>query len=251
MILTAHQPVYLPWLGLFHKIALADLFCYFDIAQYQKKDYNNRNKIKTNRGEIWLSVPVESKNHFEKSVGEILIVQSGWQRKHFKSIQLAYQKSRYYRDHIGYLEDLLIGQSFETLSALNLHMLRLLMQKLGITTPIVMASDYGFNESKSDLVLEMCLRLKADVYIFGAQGRNYADVDKFRASGVEPYFQEYRHPIYQQLHGEFLPYMSVIDLLFNEGPRSREILLSGNIDREELRGLIHDAPVQRPTAARK
>jgi hypothetical protein len=234
LILIAHQPVYLPWCGLFHKIALADLFCYFDIAQYQTKDYNNRNKIKTNSGEIWLSVPVESKNHFEKSVGEIRIVQNGWQRKHFKSIQLAYQKAPYFADYVGVLEDILVKRTFETLSALNFEMLRYLMQCLAIQTPIVKASDYVFQGSKSDLVLDMCLQLKADVYIFGAQGKDYADVGKFLSRGVRPLFQDYRHPVYRQLHGEFQPYMSVIDLLFNEGPRSREILLSGNVTRAAI-----------------
>jgi len=234
VILTAHQPVYLPWLGLFHKIALADLFCYFDIAQYQTKDYNNRNKIKTHSGEIWLSVPVESKDHFEKTVGDIRIVQNGWQRKHFKSIQLSYQKTAYYGDYIEGLEAVLVGQLFETLSELNLKMLRFLMNCLGLKTPIVKASDYAFQGAKSDLVLDMCLQLKADVYIFGAQGRTYADVEKFRASGVEPCFQDYRHPVYRQLHGEFLPYLSVIDLLFNEGPNSHQTLLSGNVTRAEL-----------------
>ena len=234
MILTAHQPVYLPWLGLFHKIALADLFCYFDIAQYQTKDYNNRNKIKTHTGEMWLSVPVESKGHLDKSVGDIRIVQQGWQRKHLKSIELTYLKTPYFRDYIEELRELLIGRSFDTLSALNLEMLRLLMRCLGIETPIVKASDYSFEGMKSDLVLDMCLQLGANVYIFGAQGRTYADVDRFCASGVFPYFQEYKHPVYRQPNGEFLPYMSVIDLLFNEGPRSREILLSGNASRSDL-----------------
>jgi hypothetical protein len=234
MILTAHQPVYLPWLGLFHKIAMADLFCYFDIAQYQTKDFNNRNKIKTHNGEIWLSVPVESKNHFDKCVGEIRIVQDGWQRKHFKSISMAYQKAPYLRDYIGQFEEILIAQSFETLSALNLAILRLVMRNLQISTPIVKASDYAFQGAKSELVLDMCTQLGADTYIFGAQGRDYADVDSFRARGVEPYFQSYRHPEYRQLHGEFKPNLSIVDLLFNEGPRSREIVMSGNDTRDEL-----------------
>jgi WbqC-like protein family len=243
VILTAHQPVYLPWLGLFHKIALADLFCYFDIVQYQTKDYNNRNKIKTHEGAIWLSVPVESKNHFDKSVGEIRIVPNGWARKHFKSIQYAYQKADYYRDYIESLESILLGEPFETLAELNLAMLRFLMRCLQLETPVVRASECAFKGTKSDLVLDMCVKLKADVYIFGAQGQNYADVDKFRAQGVEPYFQNYRHPVYRQLHGEFLPYMSVIDLLLNEGPRSREILLAGNDTRADL--LAGTAPTRR------
>lgn len=234
MLLTAHQPVYMPWLGLFHKIALADLFCYFDIAQYQTKDFNNRNKIKTHNGEIWISVPVESKNHFTKSVGEIRVVQDGWQRKHFKSISMAYQKAPYFKDYIGLFEEILTAESFDTLSALNFAILRLMMNTLGIATPVVKASDYKFQGAKSDLVLDMCVQLKADVYIFGAQGRDYADVATFRARGVEPYFQEYCHPKYRQLHGEFKPYMSAVDLLFNEGPQSLEIIMSGNAAREDL-----------------
>jgi hypothetical protein len=234
VILTAHQPGYLPWLGLFHKIAVADLFCYFDIVQYQTKDYNNRNKIKTHSGAIWLSVPVESKDHFEKCVGEIRIMQNGWQRKHVKSIQHAYQKALYFGDYGAELESILLRESHETLSALNLEILRFLLRALAIETPIVKASDYEFQGTKSDLVLDMCRQLKADVYVFGSQGRDYADVAKFQAAGVTPCFQDYHHPTYRQLHGEFLPYMSVIDLLFNEGPRSREILLSGNDARPNI-----------------
>ncbi len=235
MLLSAHQPVYLPWLGLFHKIALADLFCYFDIAQYQTKDFNNRNKIKTHSGDIWLSVPVESKNHFGKSVGDIRIVQDGWQRKHFKSISLAYKKAPYFERYIGELEAILTSHSQETLSKLNLAILRFATRHLDIATPIVMASDYAFKGAKSDLVLDMCVQLKADTYIFGAQGRDYADVESFRARGVEPYFQDYRHPHYRLLQGGFKTYMSVIDLLFNEGPGSREILMSGNDTRDHVR----------------
>jgi hypothetical protein len=234
VILTAHQPVYLPWLGLFHKIALADMFCYFDIAQYQTKDFNNRNKIKNNTGELWLSVPVESKDHFEKSVGNIRIVEGPWRRKHFKTIQLAYQRAPFFSDYIDGIEAIIVNQQFETLSDLNLAILRFLLNCLGLSRPIVKASDYSFRGVKSDLVLDMCLQLKANIYIFGAQGRDYADVEKFRVSGVDPYFQDYRHPTYHQLHGNFRPYMSIIDLLLNEGPRSLDILLSGNDTRAEL-----------------
>ena len=98
MILTAHQPVYLPWLGLFHKIARADLFCYFDIVQYQRKDYNNRNKIKTSNGALWLSVPVESKGHLDKNVSDILIIQDNWVTKHLKSIELNYKKAPFFKE---------------------------------------------------------------------------------------------------------------------------------------------------------
>lgn len=234
MILTAHQPVYLPWLGLFHKIYMAEKFCIFDIVQYQKKDYNNRNKIKTNAGPIWLSVPVESKDHLEKKICDIRIINDGWNRKHFKSIYLAYQKSPYFEQYIEGLERLLVNTHYDFLCDLNAAGLRFLLQALGIDRPILKASDYDFSGSKSDLVLDMCIKLGAKDYIFGALGKDYADHDSFARNGIKIYFQEYQHPIYNQLHGSFEPYMSVVDLLFNEGPNSLDILLKGNqtsIDR--------------------
>ncbi len=228
MILTAHQPCYLPWLGLFHKIYLSEIFCLFDIAQYQTKDYNNRNKIKTNAGEIWLTVPVESKDHFEKLICDIKIVQNGWQKKHLKSILLAYKKAPFFEQYYDGL-DKILSSSYVFLTDLNLDITRYIMECLAISVPIVKASDYNFTGYKSDLVLDMCVKLGASHYIFGSQGKNYADVESFTAKGVAAYFQNYLHPVYRQLHGKFLPYMSAIDLLFNEGPASKEIIISGNI----------------------
>jgi len=234
LILTAHQPVYIPWLGLFHKIALADLFCYFDIVQYQKRDYNNRNLIKTINGGLWLSVPVDSKNHFKKNVSTIHIIQNVWVKKHLKSIEYSYKNAPYYNMYFSELEETIQNNSKDTLGLLNLSILKLLMKFLNIKTPIIKASDYDFSGDNSDLVLEMCLYLKADTYIFGKQGAQYADVDMFKSKGISIYFQNYNHPVYTQNNGDFLPYMSVIDLLFNEGPRSYEIIMSGN-DAEILK----------------
>ena len=229
MILTAHQPVYLPWLGLFHKIALADLFCYFDIVQYQRKDYNNRNKVKTSNGELWLSVPVESKNHLSKNVSKILIVQDSWVKKHLKSIELNYKKTPFFKDYFPELQSILINDSKDSLGYLNLKLLEYFMECLKIDTPIVKASDCNFEGIGSDLVLDMCVKLGADNYIFGEQGKNYADVKAFKEAEIVVEFQNYIHPIYRQMGRDFLPYMSIIDLLFNEGDKSYEILMSNNI----------------------
>ena len=229
MILTAHQPVYLPWLGLFHKIACSERFCIFDIAQYQTKDFNNRNKIKTNTGPIWLSVPVESKGHLEKKLCDIKIVDNGWNRKHFKSIDLAYRKALFYADYIGDLETILVRTRYTYLADLNLATLEFGLKSLGINVPIDTASTHDFQGHKSDLVLDMCKKLGATYYIFGEQGNNYADVDSFLDCGINVYFQDYKHPVYPQLHGDFEPYMSVIDLLFNVGPESFDVLMSGNV----------------------
>jgi hypothetical protein len=171
MILTAHQPVYLPWLGLFHKIALSEKFCIFDMVQYQTKDFNNRNKIKTKDGSFWLTVPVESKDHFNKKLIDIKIIQNGWNKKHFKSILFEYKKAKFLNDYIDDIENFYLKNNFEFLADLCTEMLLFFLDKLDINLPVVKASSYNFQGEKSDLVLDMCLQLEANNYIFGAQGK--------------------------------------------------------------------------------
>ena len=228
MILTAHQPVYLPWLGLFHKIMLADMFCVFDIVQYQRRDYNNRNKIMTNSGPIWLTVPVESSNRFESIISETKIINNGWNKKHIKSIKLAYRKTKYFDNYFGDLEFILLRE-YKYLADLNYDILLFALSAMNINVPVVKASDYDFCGKKSDLVLDMCIQLGADSYIFGEQGKNYADESAFVKNGVSVYFQSYVHPKYNQFGNEFNPYMSFVDLLFNEGEYSRDIIMNKNI----------------------
>jgi len=234
VILTAHQPVYIPWLGLFHKIALSDLFVSFNQVQYQPKDWNNRNQIKTLQGPIWLTVPVLRKGYLEKSISDIGINNAvPWAKKHWKSLTVAYAKAPHFKRYAPFLEDI-YSRHWESLVELNETMLKGFLDILGITVPVRSASEWDFKGEKSGLVLDMCQQLGATDYIFGALGRGYADVDAFSAAGVKPHFQDYKHPVYPQLHGEFLPYMSILDLLFNCGDESRSILLSSNVTREEF-----------------
>lgn len=234
MILTAHQPVYLPWLGLFHKIAISDAFCYFDDVQYQVKDWNNRNKMKMVGGEAWLTVPVLTKGYRENKIKEIEINNSvDWRKKHWKTIYLNYKKTPFFDKYAPFFEEL-YKKDWKYLSDLNEYMLKWFLDQLGIKVNYFKASELNFIGSKSELVLDMCKKLKADVYVFGMLGKDYAEENLFLKNGVKIYFQDYHHPIYPQTFGEFLPYMSIIDLLFNEGDKSLEVLMSGNITKEEL-----------------
>lgn len=234
MILTAHQPVYLPWLGLFHKIALADLFISFDQVQYQPKDWNNRNRIKTAHGPIWLTVPVLRKGYLDKTIGDIEINNvEPWARKHWRSLKIAYAKAPYFVRYAEFFEDT-YHRRWDTLVELNIYMLRWFLEILNIRVPVRSAGEWQFQGEKSALVLDMCKQVGASQYIFGALGRDYADVPAFEAAGVEVHFQDYRHPNYPQLHGAFAPYLSIVDLLFNCGDESRDILLSGNKKRGDL-----------------
>ena len=234
MILTAHQPVYLPWLGLFHKICLADEYVVFDTVQYLKRDWNNRNQIKSVSGPIWLTVPVLSHGKFEQSLMDVKINnETNWRRKHLKSIEINYKNTAYYEKYIGFFRDL-YAKEWENLVDINDAILTFLLEAMDINVKIRYGHELNLEGSKSDLVLDMCKKLKADLYIFGTLGRDYAKVDEFKAAGVECIFQDYKHPEYTQQFGEFSPYMSVIDLLFNYGGKSREVIMRGNITKEEL-----------------
>jgi hypothetical protein len=234
MILTAHQPVYLPWLGLFHKIAISDTFCYFNNVQYQVKDWNNRNKIKTFNGEIWLTVPVLTKGYRDKKIREIEINnETNWRRKHWLSIYLNYKKTPFFSKYAPFLEET-YKKEWRYLTDLNEYMLKWFMETLGIKVNYLKASELRLEGHKSGLVLDMCKKLKANTYVFGTLGKDYADEKDFTKSGVNVYFQDYHHPVYRQPFGQFSPYMSIIDLLFNEGDKSLEVLMSGNVSKNEL-----------------
>ena len=234
MILTAHQPVYLPWLGLFHKIALAETFVYFDQVQYLPKDWMNRNKIRTKSGSIWLTVPVLRKGYRDLKTSEIEINNSiDWQKKHFRSISLNYKKSPYFENYIPFFEDV-YSRKWKFLGELNEYMLKWFLDELGIKVNFLNANDFKFQGEKSSLILNMCKELNASTYIFGVLGKDYADVQEFEKNNIGLIFQNYNHPKYSQLYREFISHMSVIDLLFNHGPKSLEIILSNNISQKSI-----------------
>lgn len=225
MILSAHQPAYLPWLGLFHKVAAADTFCIVDTVPFSRYDFINRNRIKTPAGPIWLTVPVSAPG--AKRICDVRIAGTAWRRKHAMSLAQYYRKAEFFDEHAPGLSDLL-GRPYVFLTELTTALLRLFVQSLGLQAKIVAASDYAFRGHKSEYVLDMCRTLGASAFLFGSMGKRYADTAAFTASGIDLYFQEYRHPRYRQLYGAFVPRLSIVDLLFNEGPRSLEVLLRGN-----------------------
>lgn len=229
MILTAHQPSYIPWLGLLAKIAKADLFCVFDIVPMDGSGdgFENRQRIKTAQGVQWLTVPVRRK--IDTPIRDVMIAtDQPWQRKHWRTIELAYQRAPFFEEYATTVRDILTSP-WRTLAALDEAVLIYLLKQFRIETPITWPPEGGFEGAKSDLVLDMCRKLGASEYIFGAKGRDYADVASFERAGIKVHFQEYKHPTYPQLHGAFVPNMGALDLLFNVGPdEGRRLILSGS-----------------------
>jgi hypothetical protein len=225
MKLTAHQPSYIPWLGLLAKIASADQFCIFDGVPMEGSGFENRQRIKTASGVQWLTVPV--RRHLDTRLCDVEIAtDQPWARKHWRTIELAYQKAPFFNTYAADIKTLLLDAPWQMLDALDEASLRYFMDAFGIKTDIVAAVDYDFRGAKSDLVLDMCKQLGATGYIFGSQGRDYADVAAFEAAGIKVSFQDYKHPEYPQLHGPFVSHMGAIDLLFNVGgAQGRRIIM--------------------------
>lgn len=240
IIVSGHQPVYLPWLGLLHKAALADRFVFMDDVQYLRQDWNNRNKIRTPDGWHWLTAPVALKASASDRIKDIRLSHEGWgskghwQADHFSSFHRNYARAPYWGDHGPWLESFYLSQCWESLADMNRRMLDYLLQAFGIATEIVVASDMGFTGRKSDLVLDHASRLGAGAVVTGALGRDYIVVNDFRRLGVHVWFQQYEHPVYAQRWPGFEPFMCAFDLLLNHGPHSREILMRGNAQRADV-----------------
>ncbi|MBI2552443.1 WbqC family protein [Candidatus Uhrbacteria bacterium] len=233
MILTAHQPTYLPWLAFFHKIALSDAFCSFDIAQYRRRGFN-RNTIKTAQGTCFLTVPLLTHGYREKQLWQMEIDNStDWRSKHFRSLMVSYKHAPFWSSYADFFEDV-YKRDWKYFSELTDYILLWFLKELDIKVRYSKASEMHFEGKGSELVLDMCKKLGADAYIFGAFGKRYVKTKDFKGAGVQPYFQDYHYPKYPQQWGEFVSKLSIVDLLFNCGGKSLEVLMEGNIQREEL-----------------
>lgn len=220
------QPSYLPWLGYFDQMFKSEVFVIYDDVQFDKNGWRNRNRIKTSRGPQWLTVPVLTKGRNFPLNREIEINNTvSWQTKHLKSITQNYLKAPFFDKYIGQLEDIL-KQSWRFLIDLDMALIRMLMDQLGIQANLFFSSDLGIGRmEKTERLVEICRYFGADTFLEGDAGRNYIDESLFQRAGIQLEFHQYQHPVYCQLYGDFIPYMSVIDLIFNHGEDALGILM--------------------------
>jgi len=226
MTVVIMQPGYLPWLGFFELMYKSDIFVIYDNVQYDKNSWRNRNRIKTLRGVQWLTVPVLSS-------GKPLIKDTkidnkqDWRRKHLKSIKINYRKAPFLKKYIGLFEDML-AKEWEFLLDLDMAFINEISKTLGLRKKLIYASELNVTEKdKIKRLIGICQLLKADIFYEPAGGKNYlaGEEKKFEGAGIKLIFQNYKHPVYSQLHGDFVPNLSIIDLLFNEGPKSLDIII--------------------------
>lgn len=227
MLFSAHQPQYLPWLGFFEKADRADVFVLLDDVQYKKNDWQNRNKIKTAKGAQWLTVPVEA--HLGVKISETHIsVDKPWVKDHLKSLETCYHRASYFNEVFPVLRETLQSQKWELLGALNLALIKSLLKLLGIPEKKwVLSSSLNIREESTARLVAIGKAMGADRYLSGEDGEKYLDLKQFEESRIAVAFQHYQHPAYAQLHGDFVTHLSVVDLLFNCGSQSLEILRKG------------------------
>lgn len=231
MLLSINQPAYLPWLGYYDRIARSDIHVVLDHVQFEKNSMINRNKVRTQQGWCWLTVPVKTKGHFgnlginKLEIGDV----TGWSTKHLKTIHACYAKAKYYQRYINYFDELL-NRDWPVLNPLLKDINSYILDQLGIRTKIVYSSDFDYSASKSKLLLQICQQFSADSYLSGPYGRDYLDKKLFNEAGIDVIYQDYSHPVYSQVYPGFESHMSIIDLLFNHGDDSFSILMNEDIN---------------------
>ena len=234
MIVAIHQPNYLPWLGYFNKMAESDVFVLFDDVQLpvghgSGKGFVVRNRVKTANGVQWLTVPVKEKGEL-RLIKEALIVQDGkWQKKHWKTIQLSYKKAPYFDRYEAKFSQI-YNASWENLGELNVTLIKLIKALMGINTMLILSSEMNIEARGAEKIISIVRELKADKYITGEGkgSKRYIAEEEFKKNNIELIYQQFKHPVYHQLWGDFVPNLSVIDLLFNEGEKSLEILMGAS-----------------------
>lgn len=223
MIVAIHQPQFMPWIGYIDKIDRADIFVYLDNVQFRKNEFQNRNKIKTCNGWQWLTAPVTYR--FPQRINEVRLNNTiNWKKKHLMTIETNYRKSPYFDDIFPMIQDL-YSIEYEYLYKLNIDCIGMILRFLNIDKETIRASEIdGLREEPSLRLIDICKHLNADTYLAGGAGKGYMDLSAFKAHGIEVIFQDFNHPVYPQLYGEFLPFMSCLDLLFNCGYEAIDII---------------------------
>jgi WbqC-like protein family len=226
MIVSINQPAYLPWLGYFHRIAVSDAHIVLDHVQFEKNSFTNRNKIRTQEGWGWLTVPVKTAGKFgDLPINEIEIAnEKKWALKHWQSLRLNYSRAPFFEQHAAFFEGI-YTRPWQKLVDLTREITAYLQDAFGISTRSYLSSQMKTLGKKDELVLNLCEKVGATVYLSGRLGRNYLREDLFRSHGIAVRYDDYHHPAYPQVYPGFEPYMAALDLLFNAGPASLGIIL--------------------------
>jgi hypothetical protein len=219
------QSSYIPWKGYFDLMRQVDEFILYDDAQFTRRDWRNRNRIKTKDGLLGLTIPVEGKGRYHQPIKDALISDPRWADRHFKTIAAAYGRAAHFREYRDVLEDLYRGATSNRLSEVNRRFLEGLARLLGIGTRLSWSMDYQLPEGRVERLVALCRQAGATRYLSGPSAKAYLEARPFADAGIELAFIDYTgYPEYAQVHPPFVHQVSAIDLLVNVGPEAARYL---------------------------
>lgn len=224
------QPTYLPWMGYFDLIDQADTFVFLDDVDFTKQSWQQRNRIKTPNGVQWLTVPILWRGHSGQKILDVIINQtSKYKEKHIKTITQSYGKAPFFNLYFEEFSSILV-KPYQLLGNLNIDLIAWLCEKLGIYTKLIRSSGLNVNGKKVQRLINILRAFDADCYLSPPGSRKYIEENNlFVSEDIELIYHNYQHPHYNQLHGDFVPYLSIIDLISNEGSKSLDIIRKGRI----------------------
>jgi hypothetical protein len=226
MIISIHQPNYLPWCGYFYKIANSDIFVMLDNVKYSKNSFINRNQIKTPQGELWLTVPVRSEALSNLLIKDTQISdKDNWRKKHLRTLEMSYKRAKFFDQIYNKIEKIYYKTDWDNLCMLNISLLEMALDELNLKTKLIRASDLDVEGKSTQLLINIIKQLGGSTYLSGYGGKKYQEENLFEESGIKLKYYDFVSPIYPQLWGDFIPNLSVIDLLFNCCPESMDILM--------------------------
>jgi hypothetical protein len=221
------QSSYIPWKGYFDIINSVDEFVLLDDVQFTRRDWRNRNKIKSPQGIQWLTIPVASKGNYHQAIDQMEI-STPWADRHRRSLELNYRRAPHFGEMAPEIFALYQTASQQSrLSRINRLFIEGISRLLGIGTPLKWSRDYQVEGSKTDRLLSICVAAGADRYLSGPSARVYLDVQKFASAGIAVEWMDYQgYPVYPQLYGPFEHGVSIVDLLFNTGKAAPQYMRS-------------------------
>ena len=225
-VVAGHQPHYCPWLGYVDKIASVDVFCQIDVIPFDEQLFQHRNRIRAGNasGEEWLVVPVVAKDGDQLIMDVEIDNRVPWRELHWERINGSYARAPHFSAYAPFLADL-FAREWQRLVDLNEYMLQGLLGFLGVGTRLVRASALGVRLGEGNVLVDVCRALGATTYVSGAGGNcPHLDESALGGAGIVHRTQRFTHPVYPQLHGEFMPRMAVLDLLFNCGPGAARVI---------------------------
>ena len=221
------QSNYIPWKGYFDLINMVDEFILYDDMQYTRRDWRNRNKIKTPQGLQWLTIPVEIKGKFFQKINETKISEKDWAKKHWQSILHNYSKTKYFKYYKDIFEELYLKCDEEYLSEINYKFISTINEILGIKTKIRFSSEFELFEGQTEKLIGICKQCNADVYLSGPAAKDYFDEVVAQKENVKVEWMDYRgYSEYNQLFPPFEHGVSILDLIFNEGLNATKFMKS-------------------------